>query len=82
MPKIKEHIQTIKQEAADTQKEHTRKEQLENLVTLYGLMAQYGPDAEINLEDRSFVSGKSDIHDDGVLSDLMKDMNDWFLNDE
>lgn len=81
MPKIKEHIQTIKQEAADTQKEHTRKEQLENLVTLYGLMAQYGPDAEINLEDRSFVSGKSDIHDDGVLSDLMKDMNEGQLLD-
>ena len=84
MPTIKEHIQTIQQEATDAQKEHTRNEhedQLESIMTLYDLMAQNGPDAEINLEDRSFVSGKSNLRYDGVLSDLMKDMNDDRLLD-
>ena len=84
MPSIKDHMLTIQQEATDNKKEHTRKdreEQLENLMTLFDLMKEKGPDAEINLKGKDFVLGKKCHRKDGVLSNFMKDMDDQRLLD-
>ena len=84
MPTIKEQIQTIQQEAEDNKKEHSRKERethLENIMILFDLMMENGPDKEIDLNAKEFLKAGQSLRVDGVLADLMKDMDDRQLLD-